>query len=80
MFREWLFSAGIGGEGGIRTHGTLARTAVFKTAALNHSATSPAGLIRYGPSIVSANGYHISAFSGQPPCRVSRPDDALMPD
>ena len=44
MFREWLFSAGIGGEGGIRTHGTLARTAVFKTAALNHSATSPAGL------------------------------------
>ena len=30
-----------GGEGGIRTHGTLPRTAVFKTAALNHSATSP---------------------------------------
>ena len=31
-----------GGEGGIRTHGTLTRTAVFKTAAFNHSATSPA--------------------------------------
>jgi hypothetical protein len=30
-----------GGWGGIRTHGTLARTAVFKTAALNHSATHP---------------------------------------
>ena len=30
-----------GGEGGIRTHGTLARTPVFKTGALNHSATSP---------------------------------------
>lgn len=30
-----------GGEGGIRTHGTLPRTAVFKTAAFNHSATSP---------------------------------------
>ena len=30
-----------GGEGGIRTHGTVARTAVFKTAALNHSATCP---------------------------------------
>jgi hypothetical protein len=30
-----------GGEGGIRTHGGLAPTAVFKTAALNHSATSP---------------------------------------
>jgi hypothetical protein len=33
---------GSGGEGGIRTHGGLAPTAVFKTAALNHSATSPA--------------------------------------
>jgi hypothetical protein len=30
-----------GGEGGIRTHGGIATTAVFKTAALNHSATSP---------------------------------------
>ena len=33
-----------GGEGGIRTHGALSGTAVFKTAALNHSATSPAVL------------------------------------
>src|SRR5690606_26532010 len=31
-----------GGEGGIRTHGGREPTAVFKTAALNHSATSPA--------------------------------------
>src|SRR3954453_22401888 len=30
-----------GGEGGIRTHGRLAPTPVFKTGALNHSATSP---------------------------------------
>jgi hypothetical protein len=30
-----------GGEGGIRTHGTVARTPVFKTGALNRSATSP---------------------------------------
>jgi hypothetical protein len=30
-----------GGGGGIRTHGGLAPTAVFKTAALNHSATPP---------------------------------------
>ena len=30
-----------GGWGGIRTHGTLPRAAVFKTAALNHSATHP---------------------------------------
>jgi hypothetical protein len=32
---------GHGGEGGIRTHGGVSPTAVFKTAALNHSATSP---------------------------------------
>ena len=30
-----------GGRGGIRTHGGLTPTAVFKTAALNHSATRP---------------------------------------
>ena len=30
-----------GGEGEIRTHGTRKGSAVFKTAALNHSATSP---------------------------------------
>ena len=29
------------GEGGIRTHGTRKGTAVFKTAAFDHSATSP---------------------------------------
>src|SRR5690606_39424596 len=33
-----------GGQGGIRTHGRLPPTAVFKTAALNHSATCPARL------------------------------------
>src|SRR3954470_20165689 len=32
-----------GGEGGIRTHGGREPTAVFKTAALNHSATCPYG-------------------------------------
>ena len=36
--RSW--GAG-GGQGGIRTHGRLPPTAVFKTAALNHSATCP---------------------------------------
>jgi hypothetical protein len=30
-----------GGEGGIRTHGGRKPSAVFKTAALNHSTTSP---------------------------------------
>ena len=31
-----------GGEGGIRTLGTLARTPVFETGLFNHSSTSPA--------------------------------------
>jgi hypothetical protein len=31
----------VGGRGGIRTHGTFAGTPVFKTGALNHSATLP---------------------------------------
>ena len=35
---------GNGGEGGIRTHGTLARTPVFKTGTFNHSVTSPGTL------------------------------------
>lgn len=34
------------GEGGIRTHGTVSRTLVFKTSALNHSATSPKNLYK----------------------------------
>src|SRR4029079_12702255 len=45
--------AGWSGGGGIRTHGPLARTPVFKTGAIDHSATpprterkdSPAGLL-----------------------------------
>ncbi len=31
----------VGGEGGIRTHGTLARTTVFETVTIGHSVTSP---------------------------------------
>ena len=36
-----------GGEGGIRTHGTLARSPVFKTGAFDHSATSPIIILLY---------------------------------
>lgn len=32
-----------GGQGGIRTHGTLSRTHAFQACALNHSATCPPG-------------------------------------
>ena len=42
--RENAFAGASGGQGGIRTHGRLPPTAVFKTAALNHSATCPARL------------------------------------
>jgi hypothetical protein len=31
----------LGGEGGIRTHGTVARTPHFECGAFDHSATSP---------------------------------------
>ncbi len=31
----------VGGRGGIRTHGTVSRTPVFKTGSLNHSDTLP---------------------------------------
>ncbi len=33
----------VGGGGGIRTHGTLARTTVFETAPFDHSGTPPHG-------------------------------------
>jgi hypothetical protein len=36
-----LSASGFGGERGIRTPGPVARTTVFKTAALDHSAISP---------------------------------------
>ena len=36
----------IGGWGEIRTHGMLSHSAVFKTAALNHSATHPSSFIK----------------------------------
>ena len=45
-----------GGEGGIRTHGTVAGTLVFKTRALNHSTTSPDGLSSFSHSNSIAKG------------------------
>ncbi len=42
--RHWGNETGVGGGGGgIRTHGTLSRTPVFKTGAFDHSATPPTG-------------------------------------
>lgn len=45
---ENRFSLAGGGETGIRTPGTLSRSTVFKTAAFDHSATSP---LRCGVSL-----------------------------
>ena len=39
--RENAFAGASGGEGGIRTHGTLAGSTVFETAPFDHSGTSP---------------------------------------
>ena len=64
-----------GGEGGIRTHGTVSGSAVFKTAAFNRSATSPARadssalqrsqpgrFIRCSPrSVISRCGFHCTS-------------------
>ena len=36
-----VFRKNHGGEGGIRTHGPLARSTVFETAPFDHSGTSP---------------------------------------
>ena len=60
----------IGGRGGIRTHGGLAPTAVFKTAALNHSATLPsdASLFR-APSMA----YLLSKAVGRSPSTCNGP-------
>ena len=40
-----------GGEGGIRTHGTVARTTVFETAPIDHSGTSPSKQMRFDPVV-----------------------------
>jgi hypothetical protein len=46
------------GVGEIRTHGTVSRSAVFKTAAFNHSATTP--VTTYTSDASACNGYSVS--------------------
>jgi hypothetical protein len=41
-----IYSSLYGGEGGIRTLGTVARTLLFESSAFNHSATSPRQNVR----------------------------------
>ena len=42
-----MLRIGIGGEGGIRTHGSCYTTPVFETGAIDHSATSPTPYSRH---------------------------------
>ena len=51
----------LGGEGGIRTLGTIADTTVFKTVPLNHSGTSPA------EPIITDTDYLVESLAGN--CR-----------
>ena len=45
--KKATFRGGLnGGGGGIRTHGTLARSTVFKTAPINRSGTPPSNRFR----------------------------------
>ena len=46
--RKLLILNGFGGEGGIRTHGTVAHTPHFECGAFDHSATSPLGILLAG--------------------------------
>jgi hypothetical protein len=57
-----------GGESGIRTHGRLTPTAVFKTAALNHSAISPFFSALQCACMPIANGMMTRAPSYQERC------------
>ena len=50
----WLLSKN--GGGGIRTHGALADTLVFKTRALNHSTTPPGNSKFQASQIILAEG------------------------
>src|SRR5258705_11715881 len=45
-----LLGMGLGGEGGIRTHDTLARIPAFETGTFNRSVTSPLARILPAPS------------------------------
>ena len=50
------------GEGGIRTHGPVSETPVFKTGAFDRSATSPGFLVT--PSLMNHAQAHETSASG----------------
>ncbi len=56
-----------GGEGEIRTHGTVSRTTDFKSVALDHSATSPCScgdkIRHFSPFVEHRRGLAINAVN-----------------
>lgn len=54
-----------GGEGRIRTHGGLSPTSVFRTAALNHSATSPENNNPSGGALDSKSARELIGCGGE---------------
>ncbi|VXA98685.1 hypothetical protein MASSI9I_10204 [Massilia sp. 9I] len=50
----------LGGEGGIRTHGTVTRTPDFESGTFDHSATSPESVLR---SLVSERQHYSGALA-----------------
>src|SRR5205085_11218676 len=46
-----VICGGSGGEGGIRTHGTVARTPHFECGTIDHSATSPTAYLSKGAGL-----------------------------
>src|SRR5215813_11466425 len=71
---------GCGGEGGIRTHGRLAPTPVFKTGALNHSATSPALRFQRISPTAGANSLATRDRLDPSQCCASKPKIEREPD
>ena len=61
--REHAFAGAGGGEGGIRTLGTLARSTVFETAPFDHSGTSPSFVQTV--SVRLGRGGHITRVTGE---------------
>jgi hypothetical protein len=57
-----------GGEGGIRTHGTVTRTTVFETVPFDHSGTSPKA--NHAPSVVGSGTFIVPAPLRQLAARV----------
>jgi hypothetical protein len=61
-----------GGEGGIRTPDTLSGMPVFKTGAINHSATSPRRIIHSLPALRRAAERGFCGGTGSEAARIDR--------